>query len=70
MLGFVHDVPLPGARKLNFLLTGGLGTEVALSARLRWLGGVRLDHLSNANSGYYNPGANFLTFYLGVSQPR
>ncbi len=70
MVGFAHDVPLPGARKLNFLLTGSLGAEAGISGRLRLLGGVRLDHLSNANSAYYNPGANFVTFYLGVSRPR
>jgi hypothetical protein len=70
MVAFVHDVPLPGARKLNFLLTGGLGLQGAISPRGRLRGGVRLDHLSNASSGYYNPGANFLTLYLGVARPR
>jgi hypothetical protein len=70
MVAFVHDVPLPGARKLNFLLTGGVGLQRAISPHLRLRGGVRLDHLSHASSGYYNPGANFLTLYLGVARPR
>ena len=70
MVGFARDVPLPGARKLNFLLSGAMGVEAGVSGGLRVLGGVRLDHVSNANSGYYNPGANFVTLYVGLARPR
>lgn len=66
LVGFTEEVPLPGARKLNFLVSGAAGIEAPLGGHLRLSAGLRLDHISNANSALYNPGTNFHTIYVGL----
>ena len=66
LVGFTEEVPLPGARKLNFLVTGAAGIETGIGHHLRLSAGLRLDHISNGNSALYNPGTNFHTIYVGL----
>lgn len=47
----------------------GLGFSVEVAPNVRFLGGTRWSHLSNANTSEPNPPRDSLMFYAGVSVP-
>lgn len=51
-----HDEPVNFSNRLNFTFEVGAGLEFFSSHQHSWALDYRVHHLSNANSGYYNPG--------------
>lgn len=66
LLVTTDDVP-DGASSFNFTPQIGLGASVELNDRTRLMTGVRLHHLSNANTDRNNPGRDSLLGYVGLS---
>lgn len=58
-------VPL-GGTPANFSTHLGVGSDLALVGRVRLTGGIRWDHISNANISRPNPGWDALYAYLGL----
>ena len=56
---WLADQPLPlGATRHNFSLFGGAGVDLPLGSRHTLALEYRFHHLSNANTGDFNPGIN------------
>lgn len=68
LLGTTEDVPDNGS-SFNFTPQAGLGGTYALSADVRLMGGVRWNHISNANTYDSNPGRDSWEVYAGLSFP-
>jgi hypothetical protein len=64
-----RDLPVDDSASVNFLFSFGPGVEI-----LRGNGAIRLEylyrHMSNANSGYNNPGVDSGVFRLTLSRLR
>jgi len=67
---FTRDMPVPDARRLNFLVDVGGGLRVARSSGNAVLLGFKFHHMSNANRGRQNPGIDGNVVYLGLSKTR
>lgn len=71
VLGSTNDVPV-GGTEFNFTPRAGVGFSLRLGdGPERLTGGVRWQHISNANTegNDRNPGSNALMVYLGVTFP-
>ena len=67
---FTRDMPVPDARKLNFLVDAGGGVRVARKKGGAFFTGVKFHHMSNGNLGRQNPGIDGNVVYAGLSRPR
>jgi hypothetical protein len=67
---FTRDMPVPDARRLNFLLDAGGGLRIARGGGGALLMGFKFHHMSNANRGRQNPGVDGNVFYAGLSKAR
>ncbi len=62
------DQPEGGAN-FNFTPQAGVGVTFEVAENVRFFGGVRLYHISNANTNESNPARDSLFMYAGVSFP-
>lgn len=67
---FTRDMPVPDARRLNFLLDAGGGIRIARDGGNAVLTGFKFHHMSNAGRGSQNPGIDGNVVYLGLSKTR
>jgi hypothetical protein len=67
---FTRDMPVPDARRLNFLLDVGGGIRVARDGGSALLLGFKFHHMSNAGLGRENPGIDGNVVYAGLSKTR
>lgn len=67
---FTRDMPVPDARRLNFLADLGTGLRIARSERTAFVVGGKFQHMSNANLGRQNPGIDGNVVYAGLSKTR
>lgn len=67
---FTRDMPVPDARKLNFLVDLGGGIRVARAKGSAFFAGLKFHHMSNGNLGRQNPGIDGNVIYAGLSSPR
>ena len=58
-----------GGANLNFTPQGGAGVTFEVAENVRFFGGVRWYHISNANTRESNPARDSLFMYAGVSFP-
>lgn len=63
-----EQVP-PGERELNFSLLTGLGLDVPFDERFALSLEYRFHHVSNADTGFRNPGINAHTLVVGITLP-
>ncbi|MGD8329322.1 MAG: acyloxyacyl hydrolase [Acidobacteriota bacterium] len=61
-----HAVP-EGETRRNFSLLTALGVDFMVSERSALFVGYRFHHVSNANTGYRNPGINVHSIIVGLS---
>ena len=67
---FTRDMPVPDARRLNFLVDLGGGIRIARESGSAFIAGVKFHHMSNGNLGRQNPGIDGNVLYAGLSRPR
>ena len=67
---FTRDMPVPDARRLNFLVDLGGGIRVARQKGSAFIAGVKFHHMSNGNLGRQNPGVDGNVVYAGLTRPR
>jgi hypothetical protein len=69
---FTRDMPVPDARRLNFLVDVGGGLRVARrdGSGNALLMGFKFHHMSNAGRGPQNPGIDGNVIYAGLSKAR
>ena len=65
-LYFTDQVPVPESSQFNFTFSFGAGVQVFRGTRAMTLG-YKFHHISNAQTGHYNPGIDSNLFYLGWS---
>jgi hypothetical protein len=63
---FSRPVPDPAGRRFNFVAEAGAGIEYRVGADVALTGGMRINHISNGNTGHVNPGMNSLMTEIGV----
>ncbi len=66
--GQSSDQPEGGAN-FNFTPQAGAGVTFEVAENVRFFGGVRWNHISNANTSESNPPRDSLFMYAGVSFP-
>jgi hypothetical protein len=67
---FTRDMPVPDARRMNFLADAGGGVRVARGGGNAVIAGLKFHHMSNANLGRQNPGIDGNVVYVGLSKAR
>jgi hypothetical protein len=67
---FTRDMPVPDARRLNFLVDLGGGIRIANESGSAFIAGLKFHHMSNGNLGRQNPGIDGNVLYAGLSRPR
>ena len=67
---FTRDMPVPDAKRLNFLADLGTGLRIARGERHAVIVGGKFHHMSNANLGRQNPGIDGNVVYAGLSKTR
>ena len=67
---FTRDMPVPDARRLNFLVDLGGGIRIARESGSAFIAGLKFHHMSNGNLGRQNPGIDGNVLYAGLSRPR
>jgi lipid A 3-O-deacylase PagL len=67
-LWFAREVPVPDARRFNYVFEVGAGAEIPIRTRYRVVAGYKFHHLSNARTAPQNPGLDGNVVYLGVLQ--
>ena len=67
---FTRDMPVPDARRLNFVGDLGTGLRIARGERPAIIVGGKFQHMSNANLGRQNPGIDGNVVYAGLSKTR
>lgn len=67
---FTRDMPVPDARRLNFLVDLGGGIRIARESGGAFIAGLKFHHMSNGNLGRQNPGIDGNVLYAGLSRPR
>jgi hypothetical protein len=65
-LYFADQVPTPESSQFNFTFSFGAGVQIFRGAKTVTLG-YKLHHISNAQTGHYNPGIDSNLFYFGWS---
>jgi hypothetical protein len=65
---FTDPMPYPNGSKFNYFLGVGFALEFAISPRSAAGIRYRLDHMSNAGMGEFNPGLGTHSIHLGVSR--
>lgn len=65
-LYFIDQVPVPESSRFNFTFSFGAGVQVFRGTRALTLG-YKFHHISNAQTGHYNPGIDSNLFYVGWS---
>lgn len=65
-LYFTEQVPVPESSQFNFTFSFGAGVQVFRGTRALTLG-YKFHHISNAQTGHYNPGIDSNLFYVGWS---
>jgi hypothetical protein len=65
-LYFTDQVPVPESSRFNFTFSFGTGVQVFRGTRALTLG-YKFHHISNAQTGHYNPGIDSNLFYVGWS---
>ena len=65
-LYFTEQVPVPESSQFNFTFSFGAGVQVFSGTRGLTLG-YKFHHISNAQTGHYNPGIDSNLFYVGWS---
>ena len=65
-LYFTEQVPVPESSQFNFTFSFGAGVQAFRGARALTLG-YKFHHISNAQTGHYNPGIDSNLFYFGWS---
>lgn len=65
-LYFTDQVPVPESSQFNFTFSFGAGVQVFRGTRSLTLG-YKFHHISNAQTGHYNPGIDSNLFYVGWS---
>ncbi len=66
VLYFTDQIPVPESSRFNFTFSFGAGVQVLRGARALTLG-YKFHHISNAQTGHYNPGIDSNLFYVGWS---
>jgi hypothetical protein len=72
-LGYMYTsrpIPLPDAESFNFLISGGVGLEVYRSHTRSVAVEARVQHFSNRDTAYENPGTDNLMFKVSYSFGR
>ena len=67
---FTRDMPVPDARRLNFLVDAGGGLRIPRREGNAFLAGFKFHHMSNAGRGRQNPGIDGNVIYVGLSKAR
>jgi len=65
-LYFSEQVPVPESSQFNFTFSFGAGIQMFRGANTVSLG-YKFHHISNAQTGHYNPGIDSNLFYVGWS---
>jgi hypothetical protein len=63
---FSRPVPDPAGRRFNFVAEAGAGIDYRLAGDVALTGGMRINHISNGNTGHVNPGMNSLMAEIGL----
>ena len=69
-LYFSRVIPDPAGRRFNFVADGGAGVGYRIASDLALTAGLRLNHISNGNTGHVNPGMNSVMTEIGLAFPR
>jgi opacity protein-like surface antigen len=67
LLRFSRDVPVAGSMQTNFTFSWAGGLQIFTGESQSLTIGYRFHHISNANSGTFNPGIDSNFIYLGYS---
>lgn len=70
LLYFSRQLPVPQSSQLNFTYSAGIGAEIFVRPGRSVTVGWKYHHLSNANTGTFNPGIDSGLFYAGFSWVR
>jgi lipid A 3-O-deacylase PagL len=66
-LYFSDQVPIAGASQFNFTFDFSGGVQVVNSNRRSFTIGYKYQHISNANTGFFNPGVDVQMIFAGFS---
>ena len=66
-LYFQDDIPVPHSSRFNFTPEIGLGLQFFLAPKRAVTLGYKFHHMSNANTGRFNPGMDSHVIYAGFS---
>ncbi len=69
-LYFAEQVPVLDSSQFNFTFSFGAGAQVFTSGRTSVSFGYKFHHVSNANTGFRNPGIDSNLFFVGFSRFR
>ena len=69
-LYFSKDVPVPGAKRLNFTFDFGGGIDIVRDSRRAITVGYKYQHISNGDRSPINPGVDVQLIYIGYSIRR
>lgn len=66
-LYFSDQVPVPGSSQFNFTFDFSGGVQVVNSNRRSFTIGYKFQHISNGNTGFFNPGVDVQMVFAGFS---
>jgi hypothetical protein len=66
-LYFSEQVPIPGSSQFNFTFDFSGGVQIVNSNRRSFTIGYKFQHISNANTGFFNPGVDVQMVFAGFS---
>ena len=66
-LYFTEQVPIPGSSQFNFTFDFSGGVQIVNSNRRSFTIGYKFQHISNANTGFFNPGVDVQMVFVGFS---
>jgi hypothetical protein len=66
-LYFSKQVPVPGSSQFNFTFDFSGGVQIVNSNRRSFTLGYKFQHISNGNTGFFNPGVDVQMVFAGFS---
>jgi hypothetical protein len=66
-LYFSEQVPITNASQFNFTFDFSGGVQIVNSNRRSWTIGYKYHHISNGNTGFFNPGVDVQMIFAGFS---